>query len=143
MAARFMLIATAGPLAGQKFVFDGHTVCTVGRSPDCLVHLPGDPDNLTASRHHCELVINPPEVLVRDLNSRNGTFVNGESIGRRSVGAEPEVPAPADSTSYPLRNGDSLRVGRHVFRVSVRRERLARSTYTRRKRPVGSACPCS
>jgi pSer/pThr/pTyr-binding forkhead associated (FHA) protein len=142
MLARVILIATTGPLAGQRFVFEDHTVCTVGRAPDCLIHLPGGPENLTASRHHCELVINPPEVLVRDLNSRNGTYVNGESIGRRSLATEPEVPAPGDSTTYPLCNGDTLRVGRHVFRVTVRRSLLSRSTYSRRKRPAETACPC-
>jgi pSer/pThr/pTyr-binding forkhead associated (FHA) protein len=142
MPARVILIATTGPLAGQRFVFEDPTVCTVGRAPDCLIHLPSDSDNLTASRHHCELLINPPEVLVRDLNSRNGTFVNGESIGRRPVGVEPEVPTPTDSAAYPLRHGDSLRMGRNVFRLSVRNRRLSRSTYIRRKRPAECFCPC-
>jgi pSer/pThr/pTyr-binding forkhead associated (FHA) protein len=138
MPARVMLIATAGPLTGQRFTFDGPTVCTVGRSPDCLLHLPSDPDDLTTSRHHCELVIEPPAVSVRDLNSRNGTYVNGESIGRRPPGAEPEM--PVDLTAQPLHNGDTLRVGRNVFRVTVRRRIGSRSTHTRRKRLAMSSC---
>ncbi len=29
---------------------------------------------------HCEILVNGPEVIVRDLGSRNGTFVNGAKL---------------------------------------------------------------
>jgi pSer/pThr/pTyr-binding forkhead associated (FHA) protein len=32
------------------------------------------------SSHHCELILKGSEVLVRDLNSTNGTFIGGEKI---------------------------------------------------------------
>jgi predicted component of type VI protein secretion system len=40
----------------------------------------------TVSAHHCEILANDPEVIVRDLGSRNGTFVNGVRFtGQRQV----------------------------------------------------------
>ena len=32
------------------------------------------------SSNHCEILMNGPEVIVRDLGSRNGTFVNGARL---------------------------------------------------------------
>jgi hypothetical protein len=34
----------------------------------------------TVSSFHCELVVTSESVLVRDLNSTNGTFINGEPV---------------------------------------------------------------
>jgi pSer/pThr/pTyr-binding forkhead associated (FHA) protein len=49
----------------------------VGRSPesDFPIHHP------TVSTNHCELVVSNDGVLLRDCNSTNGTFVNGEPVG--------------------------------------------------------------
>lgn len=46
---------------------------TVGRGDQntLVIH-----DN-SLSAAHCEILVNGPEVIVRDLDSRNGTFVNG------------------------------------------------------------------
>jgi pSer/pThr/pTyr-binding forkhead associated (FHA) protein len=52
---------------------------TVAR--DRLSQLIEDPG---ASRNHCEIVLGTP-VLVRDLNSTNGTFVNGQKISQVEV----------------------------------------------------------
>lgn len=46
-----------------------------GSDTDIRVEDPG------ASRHHCEIVLGQP-VLVRDLNSTNGTFVNGQRVSQ-------------------------------------------------------------
>jgi eukaryotic-like serine/threonine-protein kinase len=107
MPARITLTATAGPLIGRHFDFDARTVCTVGRSQDCLLHLPSNPHDLTASRHHCEIVLDAPEVFVRDLGSTNGTYVNGSAVGR-------------DWPGQPLHEGDNLRVGSNTFHVSFK-----------------------
>ena len=67
----------------------------------------------SVSSHHCEILIKGAEVVVRDLNSTNGTFINGEKIAesifkpgqilrlgqiemRLETGASP-APAPAAS----------------------------------------------
>jgi len=34
----------------------------------------------SVSSHHCEVLVRGGEVFVRDLNSTNGTFINGEKV---------------------------------------------------------------
>ncbi len=50
-------------------------ITRLGRGSDTDIRIE-DPG---ASRNHCEIVLGQP-VIVRDLNSTNGTFVNGERI---------------------------------------------------------------
>jgi len=38
----------------------------------------------SVSAKHCEILVNGPEVIVRDLDSRNGVFINGVRIGKQS-----------------------------------------------------------
>jgi pSer/pThr/pTyr-binding forkhead associated (FHA) protein len=48
----------------------------VGRDPDCdfpIVHS-------TVSTNHCELILSGEGVLIRDCDSTNGTFVNGDPV---------------------------------------------------------------
>jgi pSer/pThr/pTyr-binding forkhead associated (FHA) protein len=71
----------------------------IGRSEECQLR----PKSDAISRNHCTILINDDEVTVRDLNSRNGTFVNEERV----------------SGDYPLKNGDMLRVGKLKFEVVV------------------------
>jgi hypothetical protein len=49
---------------------------TIGRLEDNVFSL-GEP---SVSSHHCELVRQGDDFLVRDLNSTNGTFINGEPV---------------------------------------------------------------
>jgi pSer/pThr/pTyr-binding forkhead associated (FHA) protein len=65
---------------------------TIGQSPTNDVPLPFD---RTVSRVHCVLERVASRWCVRDLSSRNGTFVNGERIWGE----------------LPLRTGDEIRVG--------------------------------
>jgi pSer/pThr/pTyr-binding forkhead associated (FHA) protein len=72
---------------------------TVGRAPraDFVVDAP------LVSRLHCRLSIDGDNQLdVEDLDSTNGTFVNGRKVQRA-----------------PLRAGDTLKVGRVEFAVRV------------------------
>lgn len=52
-------------------------VCVIGRSTECEIPL----DDPNASRRHAELSLVDSRVVVRDLESRNGTFVDGKMIG--------------------------------------------------------------
>jgi pSer/pThr/pTyr-binding forkhead associated (FHA) protein len=70
------------------------------------------------SRRHCLLEIDPPSVRVRDIGSRNGTFINGEMIGQRPEEEAEGVGGPI-FPERELTNGDELRVGDTVFRVSI------------------------
>jgi pSer/pThr/pTyr-binding forkhead associated (FHA) protein len=49
---------------------------TVGRVEDNTFQI-ADP---SVSSHHCEVHLRGSEVLIRDLNSTNGSFINGEKI---------------------------------------------------------------
>lgn len=75
----------------------------LGRSrSECDVALPDD----EASRQNSEIVREDGDVYVRDLNSTNGTLVNGVPI----------------SGSYKLEDGDRIMVGRTELRVSLPEE---------------------
>jgi len=49
---------------------------TVGRSDQNTLVI----SDSSLSAVHCEILLNGPEVIVRDLGSRNGTFVNGVKL---------------------------------------------------------------
>jgi hypothetical protein len=48
----------------------------VGRNPDCEQHI----SHHTVSSLHCELSLTHDGVYLRDCNSTNGTFLNGEPV---------------------------------------------------------------
>ncbi len=39
----------------------------------------------SVSSHHCEILLQGAEVVVRDLNSTNGTFINGQQVTKEAV----------------------------------------------------------
>jgi pSer/pThr/pTyr-binding forkhead associated (FHA) protein len=49
---------------------------TIGRVDDNSFQI-ADP---SVSSHHCEVLLRGTDVFVRDLNSTNGTFINGEKV---------------------------------------------------------------
>lgn len=49
---------------------------TVGRVEDNTFQIP-DP---SVSSHHCEIILRGAEVVIKDLDSTNGTFINGQQI---------------------------------------------------------------
>jgi Mrp family chromosome partitioning ATPase len=49
---------------------------TIGCDPESTVPV----DDESISQHHCEIVSRNGEVIVKDLGSMNGTFINGERI---------------------------------------------------------------
>lgn len=71
------LKVVAGPYKGRIFSFNQHDSFLIGRSRDAHLYLP---DDRYFSRNHCLLEINPPRSFLRDLNSTNGTFVNGQRV---------------------------------------------------------------
>ena len=77
------------PLKKRKFI--------IGRSSECTLRAASD----AISRRHCAILRTKEGWVVRDLNSRNGTYLNDERL---------ESPSP-------LTVGDELRVGPLKFRV--------------------------
>jgi len=49
---------------------------SIGRDPGCDLHLPSP----VVSRRHAKLVVSNDKVLLCDLGSRNGTFINGQLV---------------------------------------------------------------
>src|SRR5207302_10961 len=71
----------------------------IGRDPACQLR----PASPLVSNRHCAILSRDGQVLIRDLDSTNGTFLNDESVkGER-----------------PLGPGDWLRVGPLDFDVAV------------------------
>jgi pSer/pThr/pTyr-binding forkhead associated (FHA) protein len=70
----------------------------IGRAKDCDFWLPV----LSVSRRHCEISVENSTVLIHDLGSRNGTFVNGMRI-----------------VNANLRPGDFIRIGPILFGVQI------------------------
>jgi pSer/pThr/pTyr-binding forkhead associated (FHA) protein len=52
---------------------------TVGRLEDNAFQIAEQ----SVSSHHCELLLKGSDVIVRDLNSTNGTYINGEKISEK------------------------------------------------------------
>jgi CheY-like chemotaxis protein len=73
--------------------------CIVGRHPECDVSL----EDPLVSRRHCLFFTANDEVWVQDLNSSNGTYVNGERIDE----------------ARPLHQGDALWLAHLMFDVHL------------------------
>lgn len=119
MSARVKVTIKDRLMPEKELVFSNRAICTVGRAHDCSVQLPSDLLHRAISRHHCLLDINPPVVRVRDLGSRNGTYVNGKKIGQRSPDMVPESAAVADLPEYALYAGDTVQLGDVSLEVTV------------------------
>jgi len=87
------LAAIAGPLAGQTFLL-GHQALTIGRDRTSAVQL----RDLAVSRQHCGVESIGVRFRLRDLGSRQGTFVNGLPVRQRI-----------------LEEGDRITVGNSAF----------------------------
>lgn len=117
MSASIQLRITEGSAKGKVFDFAAHDTFLLGRHPDCHVHLP---DDSFVSRHHFILEVCPPQACVRDLGSRNGTYVNGRKIGGRKEGESPEEGARRAYPEVTLKHGDRIQVGDTALEVAVK-----------------------
>jgi len=117
MGGKVTLLVTAGPIRGQRFEYAAHDTFLFGRSPECHAQLSAS--DASTSRHHFLLEVNPPAARLRDLGSLNGTHVNGVRYGGREASETPEEGAQRDYPQVDLKDGDEVRVGATVFRVSV------------------------
>jgi predicted component of type VI protein secretion system len=82
----FALVAERGPRAGQTWVLPLGTA-SAGRAPDADIFL----DDVTVSRDHCRFTVEPQGILVEDLGSTNGTYVNGDRVDRAQLKPGDEV----------------------------------------------------
>ena len=87
-----------GPDAGKEVKIPVPK-CVIGRGEDCHLR----PKSDAISRRHCVVYVKEGELLVRDLKSKNGTFVNGEQVTDDRV----------------LKTGDTIQFGPLAFEVVI------------------------
>ena len=75
------------------------SLTVVGRRHDCDLCIP----LMDVSRRHCQLDQNSEALEVRDLGSRNGTFLNGRRVDGET----------------PVNAGDYLQIGPLVFQLQI------------------------
>ena len=61
------------------------------------------PSSDLISRQHCKISVKDSTVVVEDMGSRNGSFLNGEQLSKPTV----------------AKSGDSVRVGRLHFELVI------------------------
>ena len=88
--ARATLLVINGPNRGSRYEIASDEDIIIGRSVGSRVRL----DDSEVSRQHARIRHNGTDFVVADLNSANGTLVNGQAV-----------------TEKRLRNGDSVRLG--------------------------------
>ncbi len=66
----------SGPHAGETIAIRRGKLL-IGREEDCHLR----PESEFVSRHHCVLLLDDYTLRIRDLGSKNGTFVNGRRVG--------------------------------------------------------------
>lgn len=71
---RLVLRGLSGPMLGRSFPLRDGMV--IGRSHDCDIYI----ESQEISRQHARLRVRPDSVMVEDLASTNGTFVNNERV---------------------------------------------------------------
>ncbi|MHC4880318.1 MAG: FHA domain-containing protein [Planctomycetota bacterium] len=92
------LLILTGKHQGKRLSLPERDVI-VGRSEECNITLKTE----EVSRQHCILRFQDGQLTVRDLESRNGTLVNGTDADRET----------------PLKDGDELQIGPMRFRVQL------------------------
>lgn len=84
-----VLIASEGELAGQQWAIDNDPFI-IGRGSDCDITLP----ERQVSRHHVKITHENSQYLLHDLNSKNGTHLNGVRV----------------TGTAPLNDGDEIQI---------------------------------
>src|SRR4029077_13093987 len=112
---RVVVAVVEGPANGKSFTFDQPDIFLFGRAKDARVSLPDDP---FVSRHHFMLQICPPHCRVTDLDSKNGTFVDGLRYGGKKPLEPGKRQAPDNAVTVSLKNGEIV-VGDTKMKIEV------------------------
>ncbi len=83
------ILFISGPLMGEKYLL-GNKDIVIGRDKDCDIAI----SDSRVSRQHLKIGFEAGQVVIEDLGSTNGTFVNGERVIRPIV----------------LKNGDQVHI---------------------------------
>src|SRR5277367_6634630 len=92
------LVVLSEGLAGQSYELKVDRT-TIGRVEDNTFPIP----QASVSSHHCEIYLRGNDVVVKDLNSTNGTFINNQAVTTEAV----------------LKPGQVLRLGQVEIRLDT------------------------
>ena len=92
------LVAIDGPLSGRTFYLDG-PVLSIGRLVSNDIYL----EDPFVSRHHSVIRNQDGQYLIEDVNSANGTYVDGQRVD-----------------AGPIKEGSIIQIGasRFLFRIA-------------------------
>lgn len=95
-----LLIVRRGPTVGARFLLDSDST-VAGRHPDADIFL----DDVTVSRRHAEITRSGTSFAIADLDSLNGTYLDGERVSTGSLedGSEVQI-GKYRMTFYPSRH---------------------------------------
>ena len=83
-----LLVVKRGPNAGSTFLVESdQATVTLGRNPESDVFL----DDVTVSRRHAEIRSRDDGFHVHDVQSLNGTYVNGERVEETKLATGDEI----------------------------------------------------
>ncbi len=102
MAENPILVLIQGDTPGQRWELHTTRVITIGRSARNTIQLM----NPTVSRFHCEIAYSNGLWYLTDLNSRKGTYLNGQALEEREV----------------LKSGDVIRITSNLLRFTNAKE---------------------
>ncbi|MGI9055336.1 MAG: FHA domain-containing protein, partial [Pyrinomonadaceae bacterium] len=108
---------SAEPQLLMSLAFGGKKDLTIGRADICDIKL----DGLQISNKHARLLKTDNAVVIEDLNSTNGVFVNGERISRQVLSA----PDSVQVGSFLIKVDEAGRVGVFDTRSKTRIDALA------------------
>jgi len=74
------LVVLSAGMTGRSHLLKADKT-TIGRVDDNMFQIP-EP---SVSSHHCEVIVRGNDVIVHDLNSTNGTFINGEKVSESAL----------------------------------------------------------
>jgi serine/threonine protein kinase len=90
-------VLLTAPKTGEQLRISGK-VTIVGRSSECGIVLRA----ADVSKKHCRILIGRSHAAIEDLESANGTYVNGKAIQRSRI-----------------KDGDRLRIAEHEFEIRL------------------------
>jgi pSer/pThr/pTyr-binding forkhead associated (FHA) protein len=93
-----LLVVMKGPGVGARYLLDQDR-SVAGRSPDSDIFL----DDVTVSRAHVGFTRDQGSILIEDLGSLNGTYVNRELL----------------KDSQILRSGDEVQIGKYKMIIFI------------------------
>ncbi len=109
----YLVVYSRGTVVARQPLSEGST--TIGRSSDCTVAV----RDILLSRSHCRLESTPDGWMLSDLQSKNGTVVDGGKI-----------------QSCSLHDGDSIRLGKTLIKFFVDEMPPALVETVRKPRPI-------